>query len=398
MSRRPLQRLVLVLAVLLPVLFALGAWMGGHPSSLPQPVRDVFVQDDVETLDDALDVIEADYYRRVDRDKLLDDSLAGAVARLEDRFSAYLSPREYRRFQESSHGRFSGVGMEVTQVSRGLRVARVFDGSPAEQAGIRAGDRIVAVNGRSLAAQSSTRATALIRGRPGTFVTLTVQRGGRRRTLRVKRARVEAPSVTSSLRTFAGRRLGVVELSSFTEGAHAEVRDAVDKLLERGARGLVLDLRGNGGGLLDEAVLTASVFIPEGTIVTTDGRSRPRRVYRATGGAIPRRIPVVVLVDDGSASASEIVAGALRDRRRGKVVGVRTFGKGVFQEVRELPNGGALDITVGEYFTPSGENLGGGGPKRGGGIRPQVPARDDPATPPDEALRVALRELAGQAR
>jgi carboxyl-terminal processing protease len=141
-------------------------------------------------------------------------------------------------------------------------------------------------------------------------------------------------------------------------------------------------------------VLTASVFISEGTIVTTDGRSRGRRVYRATGGAIRRSIPVVVLVDDGSASASEIVAAAIRDRGRGKVVGTRTFGKGVFQEVRELPNGGALDITVGEYFTPSGENLGGGGPKRGGGVRPRVQARDDPDTRRDEALERALRELA----
>ncbi len=394
MSRRFLQRLVLGLAALLPVLLALGIWLGGHPSSLPAPIRDALVDDDTAALDEALDIIEADYYRKVDRSRLVDDSLAGAVARLKDRFSAYLTPGEYARFKASSHGRFSGVGMEVTQVPQGLRVTRVFDDSPAQRARIRRGDRIVAVNGRSLAGRSSRSSTALIRGRPGTFVTLTIARDGRRLRERLKRARVEAPSVSSSLRTVDGRRLGVVELSGFTSGAHGEVREAVDRLLERGAKGIVLDLRGNGGGLLDEAVLTASVFIPEGTIVTTDGRSRGRRVYRATGGAIRRSIPVVVLVDDGSASASEIVAAAIRDRGRGKVVGTRTFGKGVFQEVRELPNGGALDITVGEYFTPSGENLGGGGPKRGGGIRPGVPARDDPDTRRDEALERALREFA----
>jgi carboxyl-terminal processing protease len=270
----------------------------------------------------------------------------------------------------------------------------VFPDSPAKREGIRAGDVIVSVNGRSLAGRTSTRSTELIRGRAGTFVSLTLERKGKRRKLRVKRARVEAPSVTSEMRTADGRKLGVVALSGFTAGAHGEVRAAVDRLLERGAKGIVLDLRGNGGGLLDEAVLTSSVFIPEGTIVTTDGRSRPRKVYRATGGAIKRSIPVDVLVDEGSASASEIVAAAIQDRGRGKVVGTRTFGKGVFQEVRELPNGGALDITVGEYFTPSGENLGGGGTRRGGGIRPDVKASDDPDTGPDEALDAALRQLA----
>jgi carboxyl-terminal processing protease len=172
------------------------------------------------------------------------------------------------------------------------------------------------------------------------------------------------------------------------------VSSAVKRLLKQGATGVILDLRDNGGGLLNEAVMVSSVFIPDGKIVSTRGRSRPERVYEATGGAIDDKVPVVVLVNDRSASASEIVTGALQDRDRAKVVGTRTFGKGVFQEIEPLDNGGALDLTVGEYFLPSGRNLGGGGVSRGAGVTPDVRAKDDPKTPRDEALAVALREVA----
>jgi carboxyl-terminal processing protease len=201
MPRRTLQRLTVALAALLPVVLALGLWLGGHPGSLPPPLRDLFVSERVRTVDEALDIIERDYYRAVDRDRLLDDSVEGAVARLNDRFSAYLDPNEYARFRQSSRGQFSGVGMEVTQVPAGLRVTRVFPRSPAAAAGIRRGDQIVAVNGRSIAGRTSAETTALIRGRPGTAVTLTISSQGRRRDQRLRRARVSAPSVTSALRT-----------------------------------------------------------------------------------------------------------------------------------------------------------------------------------------------------
>jgi carboxyl-terminal processing protease len=398
MPRRNLQRLALILAALVPVLFVAGIWLGGHPSSLPEPLQDLLVDDQTATFDEALDVIEHDYYRKIDRDRIVDDSLAGAVSRLHDRFSTYMSPADYRHYLDASRGEFSGVGMEVVEVRQGLRVSRVYPKSPAQKAGIARGDVILAVNGRSIAGLSSDRTTALIRGRPGSKVTLAWDHQGQRITRRMERAKVTAPAVTSSLRTRDGVKLGVVALSGFTSGAHGEVRRAVDRLLDRGAKGIVLDLRGNGGGIIDEAVFVASVFIPDGTIVSTDGRNRDRRVYRASGGAIARRIAVDVLVDPDTASASEIVAGAIQDRKRGEVVGTRTFGKGVFQEVRGLRNGGALDITVGEYFLPSGRNLGGGGIRRGAGIKPDQPARDDPRTPADEALQAALRVLAAQAR
>jgi carboxyl-terminal processing protease len=249
---------------------------------------------------------------------------------------------------------------------------------------------ITKVNGRSIAGTSSEASTARIKGRAGTSVTLTVKSGKRERDVKLERAQVDIPVVESSMERQGSRKVGHVRLAGFSSGAHGEVSRAVRELLGDGADGIVLDLRDNGGGLLNEAVLISSIFIPEGKIVSTKGRSRPERVYEATGGAIPGNVPVVVLVNRRSASASEIVTGALQDRKRATVVGTRTFGKGVFQEIEQLSNGGALDITVGEYFLPSGRNIGGGGVAKGKGIAPDVKAVDDPKTKPDEALDEAL--------
>ena len=159
----------------------------------------------------------------------------------------------------------------------------------------------------------------------------------------------------------------------------------------------MLDLRHNGGGLLNEAV-HGRLGLPARTAASSRPRAArgPSTSTTPTGGAISAKIPVVVLVDEGSASASEIVTGALQDRKRAKVVGTRTFGKGVFQEIERMPNGGALDITVGEYFTPSGRNLGGGGVRKGAGITPDIKAADDPKTKKDEALQTALKTVAGE--
>jgi carboxyl-terminal processing protease len=383
--------------VLLPVLLVAGIWLGGHPDRLPEPVRDVLVDEtDGRVYEQAIDTLQRDYYRQVDRKQLLDQSLDHAVRSLDDRFSNYFAPSDYADFQEATEGRFEGVGMTVDQVDDGLAVISVYEGSPADRGGLKPGDVITHVDGRSIAGASSEESTTQIKGPAGTAVRLTVRsENGRTRQLTLERARVDIPVVRSEMRRQDGRKIAYVRLASFTSGAHAAVGDAVRKLLGDGAEGVVFDLRDNGGGLLNEAVMISSIFIRDGKIVTTKGRSRPTNVYEATGGAIDEDVPVVVLVNDRSASASEIVTGALQDRKRATVVGTRTFGKGVFQEIEPLPNGGALDITVGEYFLPSGRNLGGGGVKRGSGVSPDVQAEDDPDTPKrDEALLAALREVA----
>jgi carboxyl-terminal processing protease len=398
-SRRRRKPLFAVLALALPVLLVLGIWLGGHPEDLPAFARSAFVSDHAtRVVDEAINRIARDYYRPVGKGKLADASIAGAVASLGDRFSHYLSPREYREFNQPPS--FTGIGVAVDPSRGGLLIARVFDSSPAARAMLQAGDMIVLVNGRPLAGLSADAAAALIKGPPGTDVELGVRerRAGHTmtHTLKITRATISEPVVASATRTIHALKLGVVALATFSPGSHGEVSEAVERELHAGARGIVLDLRANGGGLVEEARLIASIFIAKGTIVSTRGRSQQSEVLTAAGGAIPASIPVVVLVDGSTASASEIVAAALQDHRRATVVGTHTFGKGVFQEEEPLSNGGALDITVGEYFTPNGRNLGGGGVKQGGGITPEVPVPSGVDT--QHGLAVALSTLAAKVR
>jgi carboxyl-terminal processing protease len=387
-----------VFAAVAVVALVIGLWVGGHPSWLPGPLQSVFVSQSSEEqlIDDVYGLLQRDYYRPVNRAALINNGLAGAVSSLGDPYSHYFDPADYHAFQNQSNPHLSGVGIDVVTEPQGLRVVDVFPGSPAAKAGLGRGDLITSVGSTSLAGRSSNFSASLIKGHPGTRVTLTVRSGGRQRTVSLVRADITIPVASGHLLTYKGRRLGVVQLTSFTAGSGAELRAQVDKVLKAGARGLILDLRENGGGLLEEGVNVASIFIPDGTIVTTDGRSQPRQVYMATGGAISTRTPLVVLVDHGTASAAEIVTGALQDRGRAKVVGTHTYGKGVFQEIQPLPNGGALDFTIGEYFTPSGRNLGGGGIRRGAGIAPNIYAKTNLRAKDDTALRVAERTVAAE--
>ncbi|MGD1056543.1 MAG: S41 family peptidase [Solirubrobacteraceae bacterium] len=407
MSSSRQQLLNLILMVLLPILLVVGLWWGGHPEDLPSFLRNAFVASpQTQVVDEAIQRIAADYYRPIPTSKLNSASIAGVVASLGDRFSHYLAPVEYREFTSPPH--FTGIGVSVaTQLAanRGLLIERVFNASPAARAGLKAGDVIVAVNGRKLAPLSAEAATALIRGLPGTNVQLGIQApsSGRShaaalRDVKITRAVVSEPVVESVTKTVHSVKLGVVALASFSPGSHVEVREAVEHELHEHVRGIVFDLRGNGGGLVEEAQLIASIFIPKGqTIVTTRGRAVPTQVLVATGDSIPASIPVVVLVDANTASSSEIVTAALQDHHRATVVGTHTFGKGVFQEEQPLSNGGALDITVGEYFTPNGRNLGGGGVKQGAGVIPEVKVQKGEVDT-NRGLDVALNTLAAKVK
>jgi len=386
---RPYVQLSLTIVAIVVAVCA-GLFLGGNPKYLPQEFRDIFVEDERAVRAEIIDAIEDGFYKEVDEDALDQASYKGIVRELDDRFSHYLTPEEADLFSQSVSGRFEGVGMTVQEHPRGLLVASVFEGSPAEKAGIRKDDVITHVNGQSIAGESTDVSTAKIKGKPGTSVRLTVLEGGdkdKRKTVEVERASIEIPIVKGEIVTRDGMKVAHIELLSFTSGVHGRLSEEIDRLVDKGAEGIVLDLRGNGGGLLREAVLVSSVFIEDGTIVSTKGRRRPERVYEAEGDAIDEDIPVVLLVDRGSASASEIVTGAMRDSHRATITGERTFGKGVFQELEPLSNGGALDLTVGSYYLPSGENI------SQTGIKPEVKARDKPRTRRDEALPIALDTL-----
>jgi carboxyl-terminal processing protease len=392
----PRFRTPIIAAVSALVALCVGLFLGGHPKLLPGPAREVFVDDTVATRAQLIKDVKDNFYKPVKEDSLEQASFKGIVSSLKDRYSEYFTPDEAKAFTQNLNGQFEGVGMTIDSrdTKQGLRVTKVFDGSPAKDAGIAASDLIVAVNGESILGKPADVSTGKIRGPAGTSVTLTWkhQGDGDPQTKKVERKKLDLPLVTSKVVTKNGHKLGVVRLAQFSTGASDQVKKAVEKVKSKGAQALVLDLRGNPGGELTEGRDVPSLFIKKGLIVSTKGRNSPEQKLYANGDAIDTSIPMVVLVDHGSASAAEIASGALRDTGRATVVGEKTFGKGVFQQVEQLQNGGLLKLTVGSYYLPKGENL------AGDGIDAQVKAVDNPKTKRDEALPIAESTLLGKLR
>jgi carboxyl-terminal processing protease len=339
-------------------------------------------------LDEAAARIMADAARPVSREQLDRAAVEGMLKALGDRWSTYFQPAEFSSFQAGLDGRYSGVGVWLRSAQDGeVYLGSVQPGSPAERAGLVAGDRLLAVDGDDVGALTLSQVAQKLRGDAGTRLRLRVERDGEPVGLALVRDDLASDDVE------VARLKGdveVVRITAFTRGVGASVRKAVATSTtpgQAGSAGVVLDLRGNPGGLLTEAVEVASAFLDGGAVVSYEKRGEPVHHLDAIGSG-DTSVPVVVLVDGGTASAAEVVAAALQDRNRAVIVGSRTYGKGSVQEPRSLSDGSAIELTVGRYLTPDGRSL------DGVGIEPDVAvaSRAGAATAEQRALEV-LRGL-----
>jgi carboxyl-terminal processing protease len=282
----------------------------------------------------------------------------GLVEQLDDPYSELLAPSAREEFARGTNGRYGGIGMLLEQIHGSVGVARVFPHTPAEEGGVLEGDRIIAIGDSSTREWGLSRVSDALRGQPGSRVTVTFLRPGVTEPIRSKFTRriVRVPAVPYSM--IVDGRVGYIPLQAFNENAAGEVRDAVAQLRGGGARGLILDLRGNGGGIVEQSLAVTSLFLRRGQeIVRVRGRDARDEVARTEEPPIEPSMPLVVLTDEASASASEIVAGALQDHDRALVVGQTTFGKGLVQSVFPLDGGYALKLTTAKWYTPSGRSI-----------------------------------------
>jgi carboxyl-terminal processing protease len=387
MGRRTLIWLVAAAALLIAFFggFELHSRSVSHVAGLAPDAQAATVRDEVVT------ALQHSYYRPLTPKVLDAPTLHGVLSALGDPYTQYLGPAAYERLLANEQSSFSGVGLALTHARGGLLVTITLPGMPASKGGIRAGDLIVAIDGRRLSDVSYESAVELLHGAPGSTVSVTAKRPGRAQPLRLTLARraVQLPIVFRRTVRFLGHRYEYLRLPGFVAGAGDRVR-RIAQLARRDHRaGLVLDLRGNVGGLLDEAVQVTRVFQDRGVVVSTRGLHEPMQIYLARDVAVSR-LPMVVLVDGSTASAAEVVAGSLQRAGRAIVVGSRSFGKGTVQAVQPLERGGALKLTVAVF------RLAGGTRVNRRGVTPDVSAVDRPATREDDALMAALRALASR--
>ena len=373
---------ILVLATLtvifasLSVGFALGS---GERDIVPFGADDG--DSDLRLIQDAFEKIRSSAAEPPSDKELARGAIKGMVDVLktgDDPYAFFYTPSGYRSFQELTTGKFSGIGVWLKQKGADLEIVSGLPSTPAVDAGLRRGDVIRSIDGAPVTEMTSDDAVGHIKGPEGTEVTLGVEREGRSLSFTITRAQIELPNLLAKI---INDDLGYIRLFGFARGAGDQVRAEVEDLLDEGVKGVVLDLRDNGGGLFSEAVDVASAFIENGEIVTYRARAEEDIVYDAEGDAF-QDLPLVVLVNEGTASASEIVAGALQDRERAMVIGTTTYGKGSVQEVLPLQDASALKLTIARYFTPDGHDL------SGAGIDPDVTVDARPAMQRQRAIEI----------
>ncbi len=357
----------------------------GGPASAPPPLADVHLQN----FSQVLNLIEQHYVEPKSAKEIIHGAIQGAVSTL-DPHSSFMTPEEFRELQIETKGKFSGIGIEITMKDRILTVVSPIEGTPAFRAGLRAGDQIVKIDGKPTRNLSLTEAVKMIRGPKGSKVTLTINRPGFPAPKDFTIVREIIPIRSVKARIVEGG-LGYIRVANFQDQTDQDVRGYLTKMQQKAAplKGLILDLRNDPGGLLEQAVQVADEFLSSGLIVYTQGRTPQQnmRFYARPGQpGEDRSLPMVVLINEGSASASEIVAGALKDQKRAVVAGAKSFGKGSVQTIIPLEDGSALRLTTALYYTPSGRTI------QDKGIEPDILLKEP--EPTDAKALQALREEA----
>ena len=365
-----------ILVVVIGVLMGFSLSVGGGLLGSPKPAtKEELAWEQAQLFAEVIEGIKREYVEPIGDAELLESAIRGMVSDL-DPHSEYLDANEYRDIRISTTGSYTGVGIEVAKIDDAIRVISPIAGSPAARSGIRSGDELIAVNGNALESGRLKDALAMLHGQIGSEITISVLRDDQMIDHAMRRQVIRVASVHKE---FLGPSYGYVRVNQFSENTAQELVRAVDDLQEAHGGmldGMVLDLRNNPGRVLDSAVEVSDLFLDSGVIVTADGRSLQSRFTRsARRGDILDGAAMVVLVNSGSASASEIVAGALQDHNRATIVGTATFGKGLVQTVMPLSKGRAIKITTSRYYTPSGDSI------HDVGIEPDVLVDETPGFP-----------------
>lgn len=310
---------------------------------------------DYSSLDEIYSILQRRYDGRLDEEAILDGLKAGMARSTGDPYTEYLTPEEAKEFDEGLSGSFTGVGAELGKDGDNIVIVSPISGFPAEKAGLKPKDIIIEVDGQTLNDVSLSEAVKRIRGPKDTSVKLKVVRDGVSLEFEVTRDNINIPSVTSEI---LPENIGYLRISRFAEDTAGLSREAAQKFKDANVKGVILDVRGDPGGFLDAAVDVSSLWLKPGQTVLQEKRDgKVIKTYKASGRNPLQGIPTVVLVDEGSASASEIVAGALKDNSAAKLIGVKTFGKGSVQQLERLPGGAVLKITIARWFTPNDRNI-----------------------------------------
>ncbi|HWQ30303.1 MAG TPA: S41 family peptidase [Negativicutes bacterium] len=385
-------------ALVLIVVTSFSTFVAANTISISLGDKVVIAKEDYQTVRDMekllslKEYIKSNYVDGADDSKLVEGAIKGMFESLQDPYSVYMTKDEFKNFNESTKGSYGGIGVIVTRSEDGyVTVVAPIEDTPGERVGLKTNDRIVKVDGKDIVGIDLEAAVSMLKGKKGTEVSLTVMRDGEKAALEYKIVREEIVIKTVKSNVM-DNNIGYIRISMFDEDTGSEFKKTLDGLKEKNIKGLVLDLRQNPGGYIDQCVQVADELLDEGLIVYTEDKEKKREDYKSKNGKL--EAPFVVLIDEGSASASEIVSGAIKDRKAGLLIGTKSFGKGLVQSIEQLKDGSGMKLTTQKYYTPNGISINKKGIQPDIDVKPlEVRADQKPEDVEDVQLERAVSEL-----